>query len=132
MPTVNALPGGVPYGPWGPLYRAAPGAEIPAVYYPGMTHAPGMRTGLRGFGATGARAVTLLGPFGQVDTTAGALGTMLVTAAIAAGGAALFAMAVKSKNPVRNSALLAGGLSLGTGLLTVGLAKSAAAAEPTV
>jgi hypothetical protein len=122
MPTVNALPGGVPYGPWGPLYRAAPGAEIPAVYYPGMQGA--------GFGARSARGVTLLGPFGQVDTTTQALGTMLVTAAIAAGGAAIFALAIKSRNPVRNAALTAGGLSLGAGLLTLGLAKSAATAEP--
>lgn len=44
VPTVNALPQGVPQGPWHQLYRGAPGSMIPAAPLPimlGQSRYPG-------------------------------------------------------------------------------------------
>jgi hypothetical protein len=111
MPSVNALPGGVPFGPWGKLYRSAPGAQLPAVHYPGM----------RGAG------VTIQG-FGQTNGTAGTLGRLLLAAGISAAVAAAFAMARDSSRPVLNPALVMGGITFGTGVLAIAATQKAAAA----
>lgn len=116
IPNVNALPGGVPYGPWGNLYRSAPGAQLPAVHYPGMY--PG-RHGMRGFGAAG---VTIQG-FGQGNGL-GTAGTLLIAAGISAAVGAAYAMAIKTRKPIRNAALVMGGITLGTGLLAIAAKKA--------
>lgn len=99
MPTINAMPDGIPRGPWGALYRSAPGAQIPAVRYPGMQGAP-----VQILGALGAN--------GEASWGRVALGV-----ALSAGYAAGLAYMIRSRKPVRNAALFAGGLALGGGLL---------------
>lgn len=113
IPSVNALPGGVPYGPWGKLYRSAPGAQIPAVHYPGMR---------------GAAGVTIQG-FGQTNGTAGVLVRLFLAAGISAAIAAAFSMARDSSRPVLNPALVMGGITFGTGLIAVASAQKGATAE---
>ena len=124
IPNVNALPGGVPYGPWGNLYRSAPGAQIPAVHYPGM-NPYGMRGGL------GAAGVTIQG-FGQATNGLGNTGTLLIAAAISAAVGAAYAMAIKTRKPIRNAALVMGGITLGTGLLAIAATKANGAAVAAV
>lgn len=115
MPTINAMPGGLPQGPWGPLYRSAPGAQIPAVRYPGM------------MGALGA-PVQILGA--DEPMTKGQMAkAVVVGTAMSAGVGAAFAAAVGSGNPVRNGALVLGGLSLASGLLAIALKKDNGAAQ---
>ncbi len=116
QPTVNALPYGIPTGPWQHAYRAAPGAQLPAVRYPGMMGA--------GFGDV--PGVTIQG-FGAGNAANG-LGTLLLGSIIAAGYGAVLAMTIGSGNPVRNTALLSGGLALGGGLLNMAMAKKNGAA----
>jgi hypothetical protein len=97
-PTINALPGGIPQGPWSQLYRSAPGASIPAGRYPGM-----MGAGL------GAAPVTIMG-FGQGATGKLAAGALNVGMAAASG--AVLAWAVNSPRPLRTTAMLSGGMAL--------------------
>ena len=113
VPTAAALPGGVPYGPWGPLYRSAPGAQLPATYYPGMTRYPGHRRGMSG--ALGNLPVTFVNGFGQAGPTT--LTGMLMAATVSAVAGAAYAMARDSRRPVLNPALVMGGLTFGGALL---------------
>ena len=130
MPTVNAMPGGVPYGPWQSLYRAAPGAQLPAVDLPGLRNYGMM-------GAFGAPQVKFmgLGQNGQPLTKQQIVIGLLAATAISAGIAAGFSMARDSGRPIVNPALFMGGVTLAGGLLTM-LAKNgnnngaAAAAAP--
>lgn len=115
MPTVNALPGGVPYGPWGSLYRSSPGAQLPAVHYPGM----------RGGGLGGNAGVTIQG-FGQSTGRLGTVGTLFIAAGISAAMAAAYAMARESRRPILNPALVMGGITFGTGLLAIAATKNGA------
>jgi len=113
MPTINAMPSGIPQGPWGPLYRSAPGAQIPATVYPGM------------MGALGS-PVQILGA--DEPMTKGQMAkAVVVGSAMSAAVGASFAAAVGSANPVRNGALVLGGISLASGLLAVLLKKDEAA-----
>jgi hypothetical protein len=117
MPTVNALPGGVPYGPWQSLYRAAPGAQLPAVDLPGL-HSYGM------MGAFGAPQVKFMGLGQNAKLTKQQIVIGLLAAtAISAGIAAGFSMARESSRPIVNPALFMGGVTLAGGLLTM-LAKN--------
>ena len=66
QPTMHALPQGVPFGPWQHLYRAAPGAQIPATYLPGMSRHPGRAM----HGALGnVPGVSLVGGLGASQVT---------------------------------------------------------------
>ncbi len=106
-PRINALPQGVPGGPWNPVYRAAPGAQIPAVQYPGM------RGGGLGMAGLGRMPVQIVG---AEATTGKKMGLLIVNAIAAAGVGALFAVSVKSARPVLFPAIVFGGVSLATGL----------------
>lgn len=98
MPHINAMPQGIPGGPWGPLYRSAPGAQIPGVRYPGM----------RGAGL-GASPVQILG-FG--DSAGSSFVSLLGRVGLAAGTGAAIGLAVHGSRPVLYPALVLGGMSL--------------------
>lgn len=98
MPQINALPQGMPAGPWGPLYRSAPGAQLPATRYPGM----------RGAGL-GASPVQILG-FG--DGAGASFVSLLGRVGLAAGTGAAIGLAVHGSRPVLYPALVLGGMSL--------------------
>lgn len=125
-PTINAMPQGIPRGPWGPLYRSAPGAQIPAVRYPGMSGALGA-TGVVFQGALGSvPGVNIVGALGQngMLTAGSAVTGLLLAGALSAAYGAGIAYFVKSRKPVRNTALYAGGVTIGTGLLALLVAKA--------
>lgn len=103
VPGVNALPQGVPHGPWNSVYRAAPGAQIPAVRYPGM-HGAGL-----------GMPVQIVGGLG--DSTGKKVGMVLLQALAAAGVGAAVGLAVHSKRPVLFPALAMGGVSLASSLM---------------
>lgn len=128
MPTINAMPYGIPRGPWDHLYRSAPGAQIPAVRYPGMR---GAGFGSAMMGALGdVPGVTIQG-FGAEATNGNGtakISGLLIGALFAAGYGAGLAMAITSGNPIRNSALLSGGVTLGAGLLSMAMTKKSATA----
>lgn len=127
MPTINALPGGIPRGPWGPLYRPAPGAQIPAATYPGMMGAFGRRNG----GVTllgGGAAAGLGGPvqiLGQATNT-DKLITIGVTALFAGLYGAGLAWTIRSKKPIRNAALFTGGMASIGGLVALATTSNGA------
>ncbi len=109
VPQVNAMPQGVPSGPWGPVYRSAPGAQLPAVAYPGMMGPP-------------RAPVRIDGALGQ--------GTAWDTAKTAAVGAlfavitgAAYAFSRDSRRPVLYPALTLGGLSV-VGTLAAAMMKN--------
>lgn len=126
MPGINAMPKGIPYGPWSHLYRAAPGAQIPAVRYPGMHGAIATIQG-----ALGAPPAVIqgFGQNGEVQVKLG-MGSLLLGVVLSAGYGAAMAMTIKSKHPVRNTALLTGGSALVGGLLTAGLTMKASTTQP--
>lgn len=120
MPSINALPQGVPRGPWGKLYRSAPGAQIPAVRYPGMMGA--------GFGSV--PGINIVG-IGQENgmTKAEKFSATLFGAALSAGVAAGFAHFLRSSNrPVLAPALFMGGVSLAGGVIAILLSNGKAPA----
>ena len=107
MPTISALPGGVPMGPYGPLYRAAPGAQIPAVRYPGMMGAPPVQL-VGGLGNSTGKKMVVVG----------------ISALGAAGLGAAMGLAVHNKKrPVLYPALLLGGVSLASSLILLALSE---------
>lgn len=119
MPTVNAMPQGIPRGPWGKLYRSSPGAQLPAVRYPGMMGA--------GFGSVpGVNIVGIGAENGMTKTekfTAAIFGAVL-----SAGVAAGFAHFLKNRRrPVLAPALYMGGISLAGGVIAILLANGKAA-----
>lgn len=126
MPTINALPGGMPQGPWGPLYRSAPGAQIPAARYPGMMGA--------GFGQPSAAKVTLLGAasslgapvqiLGEAPTTTTAVVGLVAGALLAGAYGAGLAYCLKSRKPIRNTALFTGGMASIGGLVSLAATKA--------
>jgi hypothetical protein len=120
MPSINALPGGVPHGPWGPLYRSAPGAQIPAVRYPGMMGAAHGRSGvtLLGGAAAGLGAPVQILGFGQGSKVDKVI-TIGVTALFAGAYGAGLAWTIKSRRPIRNAALFTGGMASVGGLLAL-------------
>lgn len=119
MPQLHAMPQGIPQGPWGPLYRAAPGAQIPATYLPGMMSLKGAGVQLLGLGAS--------------DTTTKVVKYGLMAVLSAGLGAAIAYGAAQKKRPVLKTAAFAGAFGLGAGLfqsfVDAQLAKTAAAAE---
>jgi len=113
IPQINAMPQGIPSGPWGPLYRSAPGAQIPAVQYPGMMGAFGQ----------GRAPVRIDGAFGQEgDESFWGIGKVaFVSALFAAATGAAYAFARESNRPVLYPALTLGGFSLVGTLLGVAM-----------
>jgi len=109
----------IPRGPWQNLYRAAPGAQLPAVRYPGMMGAAlGSVPGVGIVGALGAAA----------DLTKSAtLKNLLIATLVSTAYGAGIAYFIESASPVRNTALYTGGLTVGAGLLSLLVAKSPAA-----
>jgi len=103
-PGVNAMPQGVPQGPWNSLYRSAPGAQLPAVRYPGM-HGAGL-----------GMPVQIVGGLGE--STGKKVGLSLFNVAAAMGVGAAIGLAVHGKRPVLWPALILGGVSLATTALT--------------
>lgn len=99
-PGLHAMPQGVPQGPWGPLYRSAPGAQLPAVRYPGMSGA--------GLGAP----VQIVGAGLGQGSTAKKFGMVLLGVASAAGVGAAIGLAVHGRRPVLYPALTLGAVSL--------------------
>ncbi len=116
MPSVHAMPGGIPQGPWGPLYRAAPGAQLHATRYPGMRGAA-----LAGLGASPVQIVGALGQDATL-TKSQKFGSLMFGAALSAGFGAGLAYTLKSRSAVRNTALFTGGLTLVGGVLSIVLA----------
>jgi hypothetical protein len=117
-PSINALPQGIPRGPWSSVYRSAPGARIPAVQYPGMMGA--------GFG--NVPGVSLVGALGQDSngkmTKAEKFTATLFGAALSAGVAAGFAHFLRSRDrPVLAPALYMGGVSLAGGVIAIMLSN---------
>lgn len=102
MPTPNAMPQGVPRGPWSKLYRTAPGASLPsqAMMYGGLGAAP---------------AVQIVGGLGEATTGKKAAVLVINTVAAAIIGS-LIALGVGSGNPIRNTAIAMGGVTFVTGL----------------
>ena len=121
-PFPNALPGGVPRGPWADVARAAPGAQIPSVRYPGMING-GLGAPVSFVnGSLGAAGINILGN-GPITASKAVTG-LLVAGALSALYGAGVAYYVGSANPVRNTAAFAGGVTVGTGLLALLVAKS--------
>jgi hypothetical protein len=120
MPMVNALPGGVPYGPWQQMYRAAPGAQLPSVSLPSLA----------GFG--GPAQVVFQGTLGQAPTKTQMLASTFGAALVSAGVAAGFASTIGSSRPVLYPTLFMGGITLVGGILAILVAngKAEAAATP--
>ena len=116
VPHVNAMPGGMPHGPWGPLYKTAPGASLPsqtALY-------PHYHANMMG-GLGQAPPVQIVGAFGAATngtSTMKKIAGVLVVALSAAGLGALYAVALKSKKKVLYPAIVMGGFSLMGGLAT--------------
>jgi hypothetical protein len=104
-PHANALPQGVPHGPWNQLYRSAPGAQLPAVAYPGM----------RGAGL-GMPVQIVGGGLGEAGTGK-KIALIAVQALAAAGMGAAVGLAVHGRRPVLFPALAMGGVSLATSLM---------------
>lgn len=115
VPHVNAMPQGIPAGPWSMLMKTAPGASLPsqtAMY-------PHYHPGMMGFGQP--PPVQIVGAFGAANggtSTAKKIAGVLVVALSAAGLGALYAVARGSSKPVLYPAMVMGGFSLMGGLAT--------------
>jgi hypothetical protein len=105
MPQISALPQGIPSGPWGPLYRSAPGAQLPAVRYSGMQ------------GGLGRSPVTLVGS-GLGSFSSSPWLSLGLAALISAGVGAAYAKARDSRRPVLYPSLVLGGVTLFSGIMS--------------
>ncbi|KKM99753.1 hypothetical protein LCGC14_1144630 [marine sediment metagenome] len=105
VPGINAMPQGVPRGPWSNLYRTAPGSSLPSQMM--------LYGGAGGLGR--APAVQIVGGLGEASTGK-KTAILLMNTVFAAIIGTVVAMGVGSSNPVRNTAIGMGGVAFVTGL----------------
>ncbi len=122
---INAMPDGVPLGPWSNVHRLAPGAGVPSSPYRQMMGA-GFGGAMPVFqGALGAvPGVNIVGALGQPITASKAVTGLLIAGGLSALYGAGIAYFVKSRSPVRNTAIFAGSVTVGTGLLALLVSKA--------
>ncbi len=125
-PPIHAMAQGIPQGPWSNVHRLAPGAGIPSSPYPQMHGALGRSMPVFQGALGTVPGVGIVGALGQEGAASSTVVTgLLVAAGMAAAYGAGMAYFVGSRNPVRNTALYAGGVTAGTGLLALLVAKAA-------